>query len=76
MYSKSIYFMTNNILNFTGINENNKRTLRNRVKDFAIRNEQLFYVHKDGDEKLVITKEKKRSILKLCHEDSGGQLGK
>lgn len=60
---------------FTGLNDNTKRSLRNRVKDFAIRNEQLFYVNKDGEEKLVITKEKKKSILKLCHEDSGGHLG-
>ena len=58
-----------------GASESLKRKIRNRVKDFSLKNENLYYV-KDSDEKLVTTKDKKLSILKFCHEFNGGHLGR
>lgn len=72
----------NQILNYIQNNEypddasdNLKRKIRNRVKDFSLKNDNLYYV-KENDEKLVITKDKKHSILKLCHVFNGCHLGR
>ena len=42
------------------------------MKDFFLKEEQLYYVAKvDQKHKLVITKDKRKSIMKICHEESG-----
>ena len=42
------------------------------MKDFLLKEEQLYYVAKvDQKHKLVITKDKIKSIMKICHEESG-----
>ena len=42
------------------------------MKDFVLKEGQLYYVAKaDKKHKLVITKDKIQSIMKICHEESG-----
>ena len=52
--------------------ENLKRNIRNKVKDFILKDNSLYYVNmvKENEEKIVITADKKSSILKLCHIDN------
>ncbi|CAG2208000.1 MMAB [Mytilus edulis] len=54
-----------------GLTENQKRKIRNRVRDFMVKNGQLYYIKDTPDERLVITKDKKDSIIKLCHVGTG-----
>ncbi|CAC5416484.1 MMAB [Mytilus coruscus] len=59
-----------------GSSESQKRKIRNRVKDFWVKNGQLYYIKDSPDERLVITKDKKDSIIKLCHVGTGCHLGR
>lgn len=54
-----------------GLTENQKRKIRNRVRDFMVKNGQLYYIKDTPDERLVITKDKKDNIIKLCHVGTG-----
>ena len=52
------------------MNENEKRRIRKRTDTFTITEGKLYYKggkSNKGENKLVITKDQKSSILKLCH---------
>ncbi|CAG2216017.1 unnamed protein product [Mytilus edulis] len=60
------------------MNENDKRRIRKRTDMFAITEGKLYYKggkSNKGENKLVITRDQKSSILKLCHIDNGCHMG-
>ena len=60
------------------MNENDKRRIRKRTDMFAIPEGKLYYKggkSNKGENKLVITRDQKSSILKLCHIDNGCHMG-
>ncbi|CAG2231852.1 unnamed protein product [Mytilus edulis] len=59
-----------------GKNDSEKRILRRKAKNFLLGSHDNLYYIKDSRKKQVVTKERLRSVLRLCHVDCGSHFGR
>ncbi|VDI09389.1 Hypothetical predicted protein [Mytilus galloprovincialis] len=59
-----------------GKNDSEKRILRRKAKNFLLGSHDNLYYTKDSRKKQVVTKERLKSVLRLCHVDCGSHLGR
>ena len=55
--------------------EKDRRSIRRKVKNFSHDEHHMYYT-KDGLKKQVVTRERLKSVIKLCHEECGSHLGR